>query len=92
MAKRRKHIRKNAEDTWKIADSEIFPIDTVHCRWSTCGRNALRMPIYKYRSVALRMRIICPPLVLGVVHIVLAFGGCHCSCSRWHNHSIVGWC
>ena len=45
------------------ADSENFFADALRCGWHPRGRGALRMPISQRGRVALRTRIICPPLI-----------------------------
>ena len=62
-AENAKNTRKTRKFSWKIADSDIFFADALHCRRNPRGRDALRMPISKRGPVALRTRIICPPLV-----------------------------
>ena len=49
MQKTRKNTRKTQKILRKIADSEIFFADVVHCGWNPCGHNALWT------------QIICPP-------------------------------
>ena len=56
-------MRKTRKITRKTADSENFFVDELRCGWRGRGRGTLRMPISERGHVALRTRIICPPLV-----------------------------
>ena len=58
-----KNMRKTRKISRKIADSENFFVDALCCGRSPRGCIALRTPISKCGRIALRTRIICPPLV-----------------------------
>ena len=61
--KTRKNTQKTPKILRKTADSENFFADALRCRRRPRGRGTLRTPILERGCVALRTRIICPPLL-----------------------------
>ena len=59
QGKREKHEKLRG----KLRILKIFFADALRCGWRPRGRGALRTPISKRGCIALRTRIICPPLV-----------------------------